>query len=227
MPAFPGGGATVIPLAPGSRTGYAAVMGHKIHTLALPGPLLVEVLALEDPRGWFQEAWNPPLLKTLGIRALVQSNQSFSKKGVLRGLHYQTPPHAQGKLIQVLEGKSWHVAVDIRPESPHFGGFVAQELSPGAGLLWIPEGFAHGFLALEPVRIQYHCTRPWHPQSEAGLYWADPSLGIPWPLAGAEPLVSPRDCGLSGLEVLRVSGNSSRPDRSGPGPAGPPTHSVP
>jgi len=155
-----------------------------------------------DPRGWFAEVFNADTFASLGLpSAFAQDNQSFSARGVLRGLHYQLG-HPQGKLVRVLSGHIWDVAVDLRRESPDFGRWAAFELQPRneAGeleLLWIPEGFAHGFLVLsETAEVLYKTTRGYYPPGERCVIWNDPELGITWPLdqlAGAEVSVSAKD----------------------------------
>ena len=131
----------------------------KAQPTAIAGVVLLEPAVFEDDRGWFMESWSRPrfdaALQALGLpqpREFVQDNHSCSRRGVLRGLHYQLPPHAQGKLVRVVRGAAFDVAVDLRAGSPSFGHWVGAELSAAnRRLLWIPEGFAHGFLALEDV----------------------------------------------------------------------------
>jgi len=155
-----------------------------------------------DSRGWFAEVFNTVTFAHLGLPAtFVQDNQSFSSRGVLRGLHYQvTKP--QGKIIRVLQGHIFDVAVDIRRSSPTFGKWAGFHLKPlnDAGelnLLWIPDGFAHGFLVLsETAEVLYKTTDHYHPAGERTILWNDPTLAIKWPLDelhGAAPTVSAKD----------------------------------
>jgi dTDP-4-dehydrorhamnose 3,5-epimerase len=159
---------------------------------------LVEPRRFGDSRGWFAEVFNQ---KTFGENHLptefVQDNQSFSTKGVLRGLHYQLGK-PQGKLVRVLSGHIWDVAIDLRPSSPDFGKWAGFHLKPDPlQLLWIPEGFAHGFLVLsDTAEVLYKTTDLYHPQGERCIRWNDPTLNIQWPLEaldGLEPSVSAKD----------------------------------
>ena len=141
-----------------------------------------------DTRGWFAELFNAETFAALGLPAsFAQDNQSFSTRGVLRGLHYQIG-HPQGKLVRVLSGHIWDVAVDLRRDSPDFGhsaGFHLHPRTPQGELemLWIPEGFAHGFLILsDTAEVLYKTTRGYYPPGERTLLWNDPELAIPWPL---------------------------------------------
>jgi dTDP-4-dehydrorhamnose 3,5-epimerase len=166
--------------------------------LPLKGLFLLEPRVFADDRGSFTETWNAAAFAAATGCDLpfVQDNQSVSHAWVLRGLHHQLAPHAQGKLVRVASGAIWDVAVDLRPDSPTIGSHYAVELSAQNGLqLWIPPGFAHGFLSLRPdTQVHYKCTALYHPASERTLHWADPTLAIPWPLpAGVTPLISPKD----------------------------------
>ena len=155
-----------------------------------------------DARGWFAEVFNADTFAALGLPStFAQDNQSFSARGVLRGLHYQLG-HPQGKLVRVLSGHIWDVAVDLRRESPDFGRWAAFDLQPRneedeIELLWIPEGFAHGFLVLsETAEVLYKTTRGYYPPGERSVIWNDPDLAIAWPLdqlAGTEISVSAKD----------------------------------
>jgi dTDP-4-dehydrorhamnose 3,5-epimerase len=149
---------------------------------------LIEPQRFEDRRGWFTEVFNQSTFAAAGLPTqFVQDNQSFSTKGVLRGLHYQLG-QPQGKLVRVLSGHIWDVAVDLRRNSPDFGkwaGFHLKTQSPGDNLqlLWIPEGFAHGFLVLsDTAEVLYKTTNPYHPAGERSILWNDPTLNIAWPL---------------------------------------------
>jgi len=170
----------------------------------IPDIVVVEPAVFDDARGWFMETYNEPhfhgALAALGLpppRPFVQDNHSCSKAGVLRGLHYQVPPHAQGKLVRVVQGAAWDVAVDIRPGSPTAGQWVGVELSAdNRRQLWIPEGFAHGFLALrDDTHFLYKTTDVYARDCERAIVWNDPDLAIDWPLSRLEaaPLVAPKD----------------------------------
>ncbi len=175
----------------------------KLVATSLPGVLIVEPTAFGDERGWFMETFNEPrwlaALAALGLpapRRFVQDNHSCSQAGVLRGLHYQMPPHAQGKLVRVVQGAAFDVAVDIRAGSPNFGQWFGAELSAeNRRQMWVPEGFAHGFLALQDnTHFLYKTTDVYARDCERAIRWDDPAIGIRWPLvAGVPPLVAPKD----------------------------------
>ena len=169
---------------------------------SLPGVVIVEPAVFRDERGWFMESFNEAhfhaALAARGLpapRAFVQDNHSCSRRGVLRGLHYQLPPHGQGKLVRVVQGAAFDVAVDIRRGSPTFGRWAGAELSAAnRRQMWIPEGFAHGFLALEDeTHFLYKTTDYYAPEYERSLLWNDPALAIDWPLAGLVPTLKPAD----------------------------------
>ena len=149
----------------------------------------------EDDRGLFFESFNHRQFEEMIGRSVefVQDNESHSKKGVLRGLHMQAPPYAQGKLVRVISGSVIDVAVDLRPDSPSFSKHVAVELSADNGrIFWVPEGFAHGFVVLEEdTKFQYKCTNYYHKESELDLRWDDPELGIDWGVDN--PILSDED----------------------------------
>tara|TARA_R110000868_G_scaffold48354_3_gene157127 strand:- start:13112 stop:13678 length:567 start_codon:yes stop_codon:yes gene_type:complete len=162
----------------------------KLIQTAIPDVVIIEPQVFEDGRGWFMESFNEQRfhaeLVKLGLpapRPFVQDNHSCSKKGVLRGLHYQLPPHAQGKLVRVTQGAVFDVAVDIRQGSSAFGQWVGVELtSINNKMLWIPEGFAHGFIALaDNTHFHYKSTDYYAKDCEAALRWTDPQLAIQWP----------------------------------------------
>ena len=162
---------------------------------AIPGVLILEPKVWGDERGYFLETYRANQYAELGIPAsLVQDNQSFSRRGVLRGLHVQHP-RAQGKLVQVLAGEVFDVAVDIRRGSPHFGHWVGVTLSgENKRQFWIPPGFAHGFLVTgENALFVYKNTDYYSPETEFSVRWDDPDLGIDWPLAGMTPELSAKD----------------------------------
>ncbi|WP_187264530.1 dTDP-4-dehydrorhamnose 3,5-epimerase [Pontibacter beigongshangensis] len=147
-----------------------------------------------DDRGFFLETFSQKMFEPFGIDPVfVQDNQSVSKKGVLRGLHFQKPPFAQGKLVRVSSGKALDVAVDLRRDSATYGQFVACMLdAERRNMFWIPAGFAHGFVALEDnTTFLYKCTDYYQQSAEGGILWNDPEIGIDWGIA--EPLVSPKD----------------------------------
>lgn len=161
----------------------------------IPGPMVIEPRVFGDQRGFFMETWNKRAFAEAGLDlTFVQDNHSRSQKGVLRGLHFQNPG-PQGKLVRVTSGAAFDVAVDLRRSSEHFGQWVGVELSArNHRMFWIPEGFAHGFLTLEDdTDFLYKCTAPYAPQSEHTLAWDDPTLGIEWPLAGLDPIISEKD----------------------------------
>ena len=163
---------------------------------------LLELQRFGDQRGWFAEVFNASTFAHAGLPStFVQDNQSFSRKGVLRGLHYQLEK-PQGKLVRVLSGHIWDVVVDLRPNSPDFGrsaGFhlQSQTRSGELQLLWIPEDFAHGFLVLsDTAEVLYKTTDFYHPAGERSILWNDPQLAIDWPidqLGGIPPSVSAKD----------------------------------
>jgi dTDP-4-dehydrorhamnose 3,5-epimerase len=165
----------------------------RVEATPLPGVLLIETRRFRDPRGYFQEMWNQQRYREAGVPGeFVQDNLSMSRKGVLRGLHYQLP-HAQAKLVSVMEGEIWDVAVDLRLGSETFGRWHAETLSAeNARQLYIPGGFAHGFVVLsETALVSYKCTDHYHPEAEHTLLWDDPELGIDWPVA--DPVLSEKD----------------------------------
>lgn len=157
----------------------------KVVETPLPGVKRVEPRVFGDERGWFLETWREERYQEHGIGpAFVQANCSQSSRGVLRGLHYQWP-EPQGKLVWVTQGRVFDVAVDIRPDSPHFGRWTGLELDADAHhQLWIPEGFAHGFQVLsETATFNYLCTRAYRGEFDASIAWDDPAIGVEWPLA--------------------------------------------
>lgn len=162
---------------------------------ALNGILVIKPRIFTDDRGYFFESFNQQKFEMLtGLNpAFVQDNQSRSHKNVLRGLHFQNPPHAQGKLVRVTQGSVLDVVVDIRKESSSYGQYFSQKLSAENQLMmWIPEGFAHGFLSLEDDTVfLYKCTNYYHQPSERSLSYNDPDLNINWNCEA--PVVSPKD----------------------------------
>ncbi len=168
----------------------------------LPGMLLVEPTVFGDNRGYFMETFHLEEFAAAGIDApFVQDNQSSSVFGVLRGLHFQTE-HTQGKLVRVIQGRVFDVGVDIRPGSPHFGAWAAAELSDeNKRQLWVPPGFAHGFLVLsETAAFTYKCTDIYCPSAEGGIRFDDADIGIKWPEIDAPPRLSEKDAALPTLK---------------------------
>lgn len=160
----------------------------------IPGLLIVKPDVFTDPRGYFFESYNKEKFGKLGIDVnFVQDNESRSSKGVLRGLHFQRPPFEQGKLVRVVSGAVFDVAVDLRPESPTFGKWAGIELSGENKLMyWIPAGFAHGFLTLRDNTVfTYKCSGVYNKEAEASIIWNDPQLDINWQVD--EPVLSEKD----------------------------------
>ena len=165
----------------------------KIIQTSLPGALVIEPQVFGDARGFFYESYNKAKYGTAGVAAdFVQNNVSRSSKGVLRGLHYQWP-NPQGKLVSVLEGEVYDVAVDIRHGSPTFGQWIGVMLTAeNHRHFWIPEGFAHGFCVLsEQATFTYQCTALYDAKADAGIRWNDATLGIDWPIS--DPQLSEKD----------------------------------
>ena len=170
--------------------------GVELVPTRIPDVVLIRPRVFRDERGYFLETWNRSALRHAGIAAeFVQDNHSQSAQWVLRGLHYQVK-QAQGKLVRVSRGAVFDVAVDLRRSSPTFGAWVGTELNEqNSHMLWIPPGFAHGFLALtQCVDFMYKCTELYAPQHERTILWNDPRLAIDWPLPhGGAPVVSAKD----------------------------------
>jgi dTDP-4-dehydrorhamnose 3,5-epimerase len=163
---------------------------------ALPGVLLLEPRVFGDERGFFMETWSQAAFADAGLSmSFVQDNHSRSSRGVLRGLHYQVGDAAQGKLVRVTAGAVFDVVVDLRRSSPTFGKWVGYELSAAnKRMLWVPEGFAHGFLTLQDgTDFLYKCTRAYAPAHERAIRWDDPAIGIAWPLGDIAPQLSGKD----------------------------------
>lgn len=177
---------------------------ERLHSSAgaeMEGPLLLTPVVFGDERGFFFESWNQRVfaeaLEADGqpVPAFVQDNHSRSALGVLRGLHYQLPPHPQGKLVRCVLGSIFDVAVDLRRRSPTFGQWVAAQLSAANHQqLWVPVGFAHGFLTLsDHAEVLYKTTDVWSRSAERAIRWDDPTLAIAWPEALREPVLSLKD----------------------------------
>ena len=166
----------------------------KFVRLEIPDLVLIEPVIFEDSRGFFMESYNYKEFESFGIRdRFVQDNHSKSIKGVIRGLHYQLKEMAQAKLVRVIKGEIFDVAVDIRKESPYYGRWITVLLSEkNKKMLYIPEGFAHGFCVLSDVaEVLYKTSKFYSPEHERGIRWNDPDLNIPWPVK--EPILSTRD----------------------------------
>ncbi|AUD61030.1 dTDP-4-dehydrorhamnose 3,5-epimerase [Shewanella sp. Pdp11] len=178
----------------------------KIIDTKIPDVKIIEPTVFGDARGFFMETWNQKRFEELVTgkpTTFVQDNHSKSKKGILRGLHYQTE-NTQGKLVRVVSGEVFDVAVDIRKNSPTFGQWVGEFLSAdNKRQLWIPEGFAHGFyVTSQEAEFVYKCTDFYNPKSEISICWNDKSIGINWPIH-AEPILSEKD--RKGIEFEKVN----------------------
>lgn len=175
---------------------------------AIDGVLILEPKVFGDARGFFMESFNQKVFdEAVGHSVkFVQDNHSRSVKGVLRGLHYQLPPHAQGKLVRVTQGSVFDVAVDIRPGSTTFGDWVGVELSgENHRQFWLPPGMAHGFLVTsDSADFLYKATDFYAPQFEACLLWSDPNVGIVWPDVGVAPQLAPKDAAAPALSEAKV-----------------------
>ncbi|WP_368417660.1 dTDP-4-dehydrorhamnose 3,5-epimerase [Rhodovarius sp.] len=163
----------------------------------IAGPVLIEPRRFADSRGFFSEVWKASIHAEIGITSsFVQDNHSLSRlKGTVRGLHFQRPPTAQGKLVRCVRGAIFDVAVDIRPGSPSFGKFITAELSAENWLqLWIPPGFAHGLCTLtEDTEVLYKVDAPYDPATDSAIRFDDPAIAIPWPVAPGQALLSEKD----------------------------------
>jgi dTDP-4-dehydrorhamnose 3,5-epimerase len=179
----------------------------KVTPLAVPDVLSIEPVVHRDDRGLFLESWNrKSFVEHTGVDAdFVQDNHSRSRKGVLRGLHYQLEPMAQGKLVRVVQGVLFDVAVDIRRSSETFGRWVGLQLSAeNHRQLWVPPGFAHGFFALtDPADLVYKTTEYYSAEHDRSIRWDDPDIGIDWPLDG-DPILSDKDATAPYLRDVEV-----------------------
>ena len=179
----------------------------KVERLDIPDVILVTPPKFGDARGFFSEVFNAERFAAAGIGAsFVQDNQSLSvERGVVRGLHCQVGPYPQGKLVRVVKGAIWDVAVDAREGSPTFGRWVAAELSAeNWAQLWIPAGFLHGFCTLQPeTEVLYKVTDRYSKESERGVLWNDPTLNLPWPIEPGAAVLSDKDKVLPGFEAAR------------------------
>ena len=179
----------------------------KVEKLAIPEVLLITPVRHGDERGWFMETYSAPRLAAAGISdGFVQDNQSFSReRGTVRGLHCQLAPFVQGKLVRVLRGAIFDVVVDARAGSPNYGRHVAALLSAqNAAQIWVPPGFLHGFCTTEPdTEIAYKVSAPYDRDSERGVLWMEPALGIDWPVQPSAATLSDRDRALPGWDPAR------------------------
>ncbi len=177
------------------------------HSVLPQGLVVIEPRIFVDERGFFTESYKASDFAAIGIvSSFVQDNHSCSKKGVIRGLHFQKAPHAQGKLVRVTHGRVWDVAVDLRSGSPTFGQWYGLELSAtNHHIFWIPEGFAHGFIALEDdTELQYKCTAEYNQEADGGIRWDDPDLAVAWPNIGVQPFISIKDTNLPLLKDAQL-----------------------
>ncbi len=181
-------------------------MPFQFQRLDIPDVMLVTACSFSDDRGFFMETFKQSVFAANGIPdTFVQSNFSRSLRGVLRGLHYQRPPHAQAKLVRVVRGEVFDVAVDVRSGSPTFGRWVGAHLSADRlQMLYIPVGFAHGFCVLsDEADFAYQVSAEYAPDADAGIVWNDPDIGISWPVT--EPILSPKDAQLPRLKEVGIS----------------------
>lgn len=165
----------------------------------IEGPVLIKPKVFSDSRGYFFESFSKRDLTKAGIDCdFVQDNQAYSSRGILRGLHYQNPPHHQSKLVRVSQGKVLDVAVDLRPESKTYGKYIAVELSDqNHSIFFIPSGFAHGYLVLsDTAMFLYKCDNYYAPASEGGIRYNDPTVDIAWPLLDIDFIISEKDLKL-------------------------------
>lgn len=182
-------------------------MPFTFHRLQIPDVILIEPKVHRDPRGFFVETYKKSEFIENGIKDdFIQDNLSHSTKGALRGLHYQKPPKAQAKLVMVLKGEVFDVAVDIRKSSPTYGQWVGLTLSEKkTQMLYIPVGFAHGFCVLsEEADFVYKVSDEYSPELDSGIFWNDPDIGIHWPIS--DPIISSKDTKLSLLKEINHSG---------------------
>ena len=188
-------------------------MAFRFEPLRIPEVILVEALNHRDDRGFFRETYKQSEFAANGIPiSFVQDNHSHSARGVIRGLHYQKLPKAQGKLVIVSNGEIFDVAVDLRAGSPTFGQWLAQVLSADNGrMLYVPPGFAHGFCVVSgEADVMYKVTCEFAQELDRGIAWNDPSIGIQWPIA--QPLLSPKD---ARLPLLKDADNNFRVEQMG------------
>ena len=178
----------------------------KVERLALPDVLLITPARYGDNRGFFSETYSQARMSEAGLPPFIQDNHSLSaQRGTVRGLHCQIGPNAQGKLVRVVRGAIWDVAVDARNGSPTYGRHVGAELSSANwAQLWIPPGFLHAFVTLEPdTEVLYKVTAPYDREAERGVIWNDPVLNLPWPIGADDAVLSEKDAKLPGFEAAR------------------------
>lgn len=175
----------------------------EVRYFEIPGLVEFVPRIFRDERGIFFESFRQEILVKAGInKTFVQDNQSFSHQNVLRGIHFQKKPNEQGKLVRVVLGKVLDVAVDLRPNSSTFGMYQSVILDSGINnMLYIPEGFGHGFLSLEDCILQYKCTSYYHPTSDSGIVWNDQDLNIQWGIQN--PIISSKDAGLPTFQSFK------------------------
>ena len=186
-------------------------MPFSVERLAIPEVLVIAPRVLSDSRGFFMEIYKRSEFAAMGIgETFLQENHSSSARGVLRGLHFQRPPYAQSKLIRVVSGKIFDVAVDMRPGGPTGGRWVGVDLSvDDRKMMYIPSWCAHGFCVLsDSAEVVYHTSAEYSPEHEAGIMWNDPALGIEWPLA--DPIVSDRDAQWPPMDLALRAGGTER-----------------
>lgn len=178
-------------------------MSFTFERLAIPEIILIEGTRHSDSRGTFEETFRDAAFREGGLHeSFVQDNHAWSRSGALRGLHFQAPPHAQGKLVRCLRGEIFDVAVDLRVGASSFGRWVGERLTgDDTRMLWVPPGFAHGYVVVGgEAEVAYKVTAEYAPESEGGLRWDDPAVGIAWPVSS--PQVSPVDAALPLLAEL-------------------------
>jgi dTDP-4-dehydrorhamnose 3,5-epimerase len=180
-------------------------MPFEFQTTEITGLVIVKSRSFPDERGEFAEVYKYSEFAANGIPdQFVQTNYSKSKKGVLRGMHYQLPPYAQAKLVRVTYGSVFDVAVDIRKDSPTYGRWLGVTLSAvEKNMLYIPEGFAHGFCSLEDdTQMVYNCSREYSPEHERGMVWNDPNVGIEWLIT--DPILAERDANYPSFDSIEI-----------------------
>lgn len=179
-------------------------MPFSFKSLSIPGVILIEPKIFPDERGYFLESFKSSDFLFNNIpNNFVQDNLSFSRKHIIRGMHFQKKPKAQGKLVSVIQGRVLDVIIDIRKESPTFMKWIAVELNDRqCAMVYIPEGFAHGFLSLEETYLLYKCTKEYDPKCESGIRWDDPDIGIEWPVD--TPILSEKDRQLPYFKQLTL-----------------------
>jgi dTDP-4-dehydrorhamnose 3,5-epimerase len=201
--------------APAVNDQHRSATAMDITPTAITGVLIIEPRVFGDARGFFMETWQQERYRQVGLPdRFVQDNLARSERGVLRGLHFQHP-RSQGKLVQVLAGEVFDVAVDIRPDSPTFRQWTGAILTgDNKRQFWVPAGLAHGYMVLsDEALLAYKCTELYSPQDERSIRWDDPDLGIEWPLDGIVPLLSERDREAPMLSALPVEALPRLADR--------------